>query len=55
MPFIINCRGTIPSGVVTASLIDFTDLLATFAEQGGERIPADRFVCIEFRRCENHD
>ncbi|MBI1370484.1 MAG: sulfatase-like hydrolase/transferase [Planctomycetes bacterium] len=44
MPFIVNCPGTVPSGVVTEALVDFTDLLPTFSELGGGHIPADRVL-----------
>ena len=40
-PFIVNCPGLVPAGVVTDALTDFTDLLPTFAELGGAEIPAD--------------
>ncbi len=40
-PFIVNCPGLVPKGVVTDALTDFTDLLPTFAELGGATIPAD--------------
>ncbi len=39
-PFIVNCPGRVPAGVVTDALTDFTDLLPTFAELGGATIPA---------------
>jgi arylsulfatase A-like enzyme len=44
MPFIVNCPGTVPSGVVTDALVDFTDILPTFAELGGGKLPASRDV-----------
>jgi len=44
MPFILNCPGTVPSGVETDALIDFTDILPTFAELGGGNLPTDRVV-----------
>lgn len=40
-PFIANWPGTIPAGVETDALTDFTDLLPTFVELGGGRIPED--------------
>ena len=43
-PFIVSCPGTVPSGVTTDALVDFTDLLPTFAELGGGTLPADRVV-----------
>lgn len=44
MPFIVNCPGTVPSGVETDALIDFTDILPTFAELGDGKLPAKRKV-----------
>ena len=38
-PFIVNCPGKIPAGVVSDALIDFTDMLPTFAELGGAELP----------------
>jgi len=38
-PFIVNCPGLVPSGVVTDALTDFTDMLPTFAELAGAKIP----------------
>jgi arylsulfatase A-like enzyme len=40
-PFIVNCPGLVPQGVVTDALTDFTDLLPTFAELGGAKVPSD--------------
>jgi len=40
-PFIVNCPGRVPAGVETDALIDFSDLLPTFAELGGAAIPKD--------------
>jgi len=40
-PFIVNCPGLVPQGVVTDALTDFTDLLPTFAELGGAEVPKD--------------
>jgi len=40
-PFIVNCPGLVPAGVVTHALTDFTDLLPTFAELGGAEVPPD--------------
>lgn len=31
-PFIVNCPGLVPEGVETNALVDFTDILPTFAE-----------------------
>ena len=40
-PFLVNCPGLVPAGVETNALTDFTDLLPTFVELGGGRVPAD--------------
>ncbi len=40
-PFIVNCPGLVPHGVVTDALTDFTDLLPTFAELAGADVPKD--------------
>jgi arylsulfatase A-like enzyme len=38
-PYIVSCPGLVPAGVETDALTDFTDLLPTFVELGGGRIP----------------
>ncbi|MCP4374602.1 MAG: sulfatase-like hydrolase/transferase [bacterium] len=38
-PFIVNCPGLVPRGAVTDALTDFTDMLPTFAELGGGKLP----------------
>ncbi len=38
-PFVVNCPGSVPAGVVTDALVDFTDLLPTFAELSGATMP----------------
>jgi arylsulfatase A-like enzyme len=38
-PFIANCPGLVPSGVETDALTDFTDLLPTFVELAGAKLP----------------
>jgi arylsulfatase A-like enzyme len=38
-PFIVNCPGKVPAGVVSDTLTDFTDMLPTFAELGGAELP----------------
>ena len=43
-PFIVNCPGLVPQGAVTDALTDFTDLLPTFAELGGAKVPEDAVV-----------
>jgi arylsulfatase A-like enzyme len=40
-PFIVNCPGLVPAGVETDALTDFTDLLPTFVELGGGKVPDD--------------
>ncbi|MHC4204597.1 MAG: sulfatase-like hydrolase/transferase [Planctomycetota bacterium] len=43
-PYIVNCPGLVPQGVVTDALTDFTDLLPTFAELGGAIVPNDLII-----------
>ena len=38
-PFIVNCPGKVPGGVVTDALVDFTDILPTFADLGNAKLP----------------
>jgi len=38
-PFIVNGPGMVPAGVVTDCLTDFTDLLPTFCELAGAKVP----------------
>jgi len=38
-PFVVNCPGLVPQGVVTDALVDFTDLLPTFTELAGATVP----------------
>lgn len=40
-PFIVNAPGKVPAGVQTNALTDFTDLLPTFVELGGGKVPED--------------
>ena len=40
-PFIINWPEKVPAGVVTDALIDFSDLLPTFADLGGAQLPEE--------------
>jgi len=40
-PYIVNCPGLVPQGIVTEALTDFTDLLPTFVELGGAEVPKD--------------
>ena len=46
-PFIVSCPGIVPAGVVTNGLTDFTDIMPTFAELGGAKLP--RGVAIDGR------
>jgi arylsulfatase A-like enzyme len=39
IPFIVNCPGTVPAGKTTTALTDFTDILPTFAELAGGKLP----------------
>ncbi len=34
-PFIVNCPGSVPAGVVSNALVDFTDMMPTFADFAG--------------------
>jgi len=51
-PFIVNCPGLVPAGVVTDALTDFTDMLPTFAELSSARLPKD--VVIDGRSIAKH-
>lgn len=41
VPFVVSCPGIVPAGITSDALIDFTDLLPTFAEVAQGRPPAD--------------
>ena len=43
-PFVVNCPGLVPSGVITNALTDFTDLLPTFIELSGAKAPSDLVI-----------
>ena len=43
-PFIVNCPGRVPAGVETDALTDLSDILPTFVELGGGRVPEDLIV-----------
>jgi arylsulfatase A-like enzyme len=43
-PFIVNCPGRVPEGVETDALTDFADLLPTFVELGGGKVPKDLII-----------
>ena len=34
-PFIVNCPGLVPQGEISDALVDFTDMLPTFADFAG--------------------
>ena len=38
-PFVVNCPGIVPAGKTTDALVDFTDLVPTFAELAGATLP----------------
>jgi len=40
-PFIISAPGLVPTGVISDTLIDFTDILPTFADLADAKIPSD--------------
>jgi len=42
-PFIVNCPGTVPAGVVSDALVDFSDMMPAFAALGGAT-PESGFV-----------
>ncbi|WP_146530570.1 sulfatase-like hydrolase/transferase [Novipirellula artificiosorum] len=46
MPFIVSCPGTVPAGIETDALIDFSDMLPTFAELGGGELPKGRWQVL---------
>jgi len=43
-PFVVNCPGLVPQGIVTDALVDFTDLLPTFAELARARLPRGHII-----------
>ncbi|QDU55390.1 sulfatase-like hydrolase/transferase [Aeoliella mucimassa] len=43
-PLIVSCPGRIAQGATTDALVDFTDMLPTFAELAGGTLPAERKV-----------
>ena len=43
-PFVVNCPGMVPRGVVTDALVDFTDMLPTFCELSGAKLPKGHTV-----------
>lgn len=42
-PFIVNCPGIVPAGVVSDAMIDFSDMLPTFADFAGTK-PKPGFI-----------
>ena len=44
VPFIARWTGTLKPGGVTEDLIDFSDILPTFAELAGAEVPTDRVI-----------
>jgi arylsulfatase A-like enzyme len=43
-PFIVNCPGLVPAGIKTDALTDFTDLLPTFVELAGGKLPENLII-----------
>ena len=43
-PFIVNCPSLVPAGVKTDALTDFTDMMPTFAELAGAKLPGDVII-----------
>ena len=43
-PFVVNCPGLVPQGVVSEALVDFTDLLPTFADLAGAKLPKGHLI-----------
>lgn len=43
-PFVVYAPGRVPAGTTRDTLVDFTDLLPTFAELGGGVLPKDHVV-----------
>ena len=39
VPLIINCPGTVKSGIISTDLVDFSDFLPTLADIAGARLP----------------
>lgn len=42
-PFVVSCPGQVPKGVVSDALVDFTDMLPTFADMAGAT-PEEEYV-----------
>ncbi|TKG95488.1 N-acetylgalactosamine 6-sulfate sulfatase [Puteibacter caeruleilacunae] len=43
-PFIVNCPGLVPEGVVSEELIDFSDMFPTFVDLAGGKLPAEHHI-----------
>jgi arylsulfatase A-like enzyme len=43
-PFIVNCPGMVPGGVVSEALVDFSDILPTFASLGGGKLSEGHII-----------
>ncbi|MGB1258408.1 MAG: sulfatase-like hydrolase/transferase, partial [Akkermansiaceae bacterium] len=43
-PFIVSCPGIVPFGTETDALTDFSDLLPTFVDLGGGKVPDDLVI-----------
>lgn len=43
-PFIVNCPGTVPQGVRSDALTDFTDILPTLVDLAGGEVPEDLII-----------
>jgi arylsulfatase A-like enzyme len=43
-PFVVNCPGIVPAGKTSDALIDFTDLLPTFASIAGSVLPEGHVI-----------
>ena len=44
VPFVVRWTGTVKPGRVSEDLIDFSDILPTFAELAGAEVPTDRVI-----------
>jgi arylsulfatase A-like enzyme len=43
-PFIVNCPGKVPAGLETDALTDLSNMLPTFVELGGGKLPKDLII-----------
>ena len=44
VPFVVRWTGTVKPGTVSEDLVDFSDILPTFAELAGAQVPTDRVI-----------